>query len=136
MPTANLNPKNNLLPMLIIGAGLGWFLLRRQAVAGQSSALVASQAAATLQQQAADAARNAAMLNLAGNFGNWLGNLRPSLVTPDARAIVREGDPYYGTPTYGDPATAAAWSIGPGLGQDTLSNMSGGSDYAVNERNW
>lgn len=123
MKTANLSPKNNLVPMLVIGLGLFWFFSRR-ATAG--AVVTASTPGATVAQQAADAARNQAIINLSGGLASWLSGLKPSIVTPEGRAAVREGDTYYSSGvTLGpyDNATAEAWRTGDGLGQDTLSNM-------------
>ncbi len=123
MKTANMTPKN-LVPMLLIGAGLLWWLTRRTANA--AGVIVPSATGASVAQQAADAARNQALINLSGGLAGWLSGLKPSVVTSDARDAVRAGDPYYSSgPEIGPgaEATAAAWSSGAGLGMDTLSNM-------------
>ncbi len=83
-------------PLLIVAAALaGLFIIsRRSSAAG--AIIIPSQPGASLAQQAADAARNNAIINALGSVGGWLSSsLQPSVVTPEARAAVRAGDDYY-----------------------------------------
>lgn len=107
-------------PLIIAAAALGalYLVSRNRAVAGR--VIIPSQPGATLAQQAADAARNNAIINALGSVGGWLSSsLQPSIVTPEARAAVRANDPYYGgqlTGTVADSwfeqvaADSAAWA--------------------------
>lgn len=96
MPTAQLSPKN---PLLLAGLAVVAIYLWNRSRTGNAYAgyvIQPSASGATLAQQAADAARNARLMDVLGVGGTWLGNtLQPSVVNEAARAAVRAGDPYY-----------------------------------------
>jgi hypothetical protein len=87
----NLSPKNPMMVVLLAGAAI-WALSRRPAAA--AAVYRPSAVGATVQQQAADAARNSQIFSAIGSFLAPV--FQPSVITSAARAAVRSGDPYYG----------------------------------------
>jgi hypothetical protein len=124
---------------LVIGAAVvgAFLLLHKKALPAASAAIYTPSAVgATLQQQAADAARNAGLLSLFGSV--FKDPLQNSVVTPESRAITRAGDPYYHSDAAGIGGTVpgvdatAATAIAYGQGMPTYDAGAANDNYLAN----
>ena len=121
MTTMKLPPANIMAALGIVGAL--WFYARSAKAAGTTSAnngtrvlIKPSTPAASVGQQARDAAKNASLFNapVLGSFFTAISSLKPSIINSDARKAVRAGDPYYGNPD----SAPAFGGVTPGFNSD------------------
>lgn len=121
-----LSTKNPMLMLALAGAAV-WALTRARPAAA-AAVYRPSAVGATVQQQAADAARNMGILS---TIGSWLtpSNLQPSVVTDAGRAAVRAGDSYYGNAYGGSDAATGTVPATDTTAQATYDYADSGNGY-------